>query len=206
MLASPAEAQRIDLWEEESTKYELEHVEAKQSLLHGTHTYSTARTCTRAPGHTSDRTRMHATASACALARARRHTKPPCNGYQPASARSAVHLRVHPLLRSHTHERSHAQIRAHAHAESRAHAREHTHTRTHFPLIYHMRAYTQDTQQHERDHEPALTHSQAHACTDTRGRARVSRMCTQPRARGRAHSLTHTTAAQEGARRWSDGC
>jgi hypothetical protein len=68
MLALLPEAQRIDLWEEESMRYELEHVEAKQSLLHGTHTYSTACTCTRAPGHTNDRICMHATAFACALA------------------------------------------------------------------------------------------------------------------------------------------
>ncbi len=68
MLALLPEAQRIDLWEEESMRYELEHVEAKQSLLHGTHTYSIARSCTRAPGHTSDRICMHATAFACALA------------------------------------------------------------------------------------------------------------------------------------------
>jgi hypothetical protein len=35
LLASTAESQRIDLWEEESMRYELAHVEAKHSLLHG---------------------------------------------------------------------------------------------------------------------------------------------------------------------------
>ena len=122
MLASPAEAQRIDLWEEESMKYELEHVEAKQSLLHGTHT-----TQPRAHAHA----RRVTLPIAHARTRARRHINPPCNALQPDCVRSAVHLRAHRLLSSHPHERSHTQIRAHAHADLHAHARARAHTHKH---------------------------------------------------------------------------
>jgi hypothetical protein len=226
----------------------MEHVEAKQSLLHGTHTYSTARTCTRAPAHTNDRTCMHATAFACALARARRHTKPPCSARQPACERSAVHLRAHPLLRSHTHERSHAQTRAHEQVESQAHTRTHTnahtrsrkrthadaHTRRHTRTHAHEQTHTRTRARtyppahaHEHTHARAFltyfSHAGTYACSHTnknaitnersltderaRVRARVSRLHANlhARARGRASSLTHTTAAQEGARRWSGG-
>jgi hypothetical protein len=175
MLALLPEAQCIDLWEEESMKYELEHVEAKQSLC-------TARTHTQPRAHAHARRVTLPIAYACMQPRLRALSRTCTQAHETtvqriptgfcAIGRAPARAPALTLAHARTQPRTNARARACARGIARACARVHTRPRTHFPLIY------------------TRTHRHARA---------------QTRARGRAHSLTHTTAAQGGARRWSDG-